>query len=187
MTKSMSNRSIRLERAVPDDAARLVQVIDPKALQNFSMFASGRPLTVEEERMYLQRMSGPTDKLFLVFVNKSSRLIGTTGLHEIDTRMHTARIGTIIFNPRDRGHHYGTKAMEMTLDYGFYQLGLNKIYGQTFVHNKPVLQLHKHLGFVHEGILRQEYYLRGEYYDMVRESILHSEWEQRLQQKGDHR
>lgn len=175
----MKKRKVEIQSVFVSDAERLVRVINPAALRNFSFFSRTK-LTVEKEREYLRRMlQSSSDKLFLVVVSGTSQIVGTTGLHEIDRYNHTARIGTIIFNPCERHHHYGTEAIELTMDYGFEVLELNKIYGNTFIDNDPVRGLHKKLGFVVEGILRQEYFLRDKYHDMVRESVLRSEWQAR--------
>jgi RimJ/RimL family protein N-acetyltransferase len=98
------------------------------------------------------------------------------GLHEIDFDSHTARIGEIIFNPKDRGHHYGSEAMNEMLRYGFMELGLNKIYANVLLSSPDNIARDAHLGFVQEAVLKEAYLLRGEYLDMAHMTMVKKDW-----------
>jgi RimJ/RimL family protein N-acetyltransferase len=52
--------------------------------------------------------------------------------------------------------------MQEMLDYGFNQLGLNKIWLRVEVDNEKAIKSYKRMGYVEEGILRQDRLRKGE-------------------------
>ena len=62
------------------------------------------------------------------------------------------------------------------IDYGFDKLNLNKIWLGVNSENKAAVKSYKAAGFVEEGVLRQEIYRNGRYYDATRMSILREEF-----------
>ena len=185
----MHKSLVRLMVAHPDHAEILANAIavarsyDDSTLRNFSMFT--RPLTVMEEKAYLIRMHSslkvrfPKDNLFLIIRVEDGKLLGTTGLHEVDEHNHTARIGIMIFDPRERHRHYATEALDELLEFGFRRLELNKVYANVLVNNQDQIAWDEHYGFVEEGLLRKAYLLNGQYHDMIQLALLKSEWEVR--------
>lgn len=70
------------------------------------------------------------------------------------------------------------EALSAVLDFGFdaQQMGLHRIAADASIHNNASIALMKSLGFVQEGILRDEYYEDDSYHDLVLLSILEDEW-----------
>lgn len=62
------------------------------------------------------------------------------------------------------------------LRYGFLELGLNKLCGQVLAYNHKSLRFHLKLGFIQEGILRDQYYDGKNFHDLVCFGILKEEW-----------
>ena len=67
-------------------------------------------------------------------------------------------------------------AMKEMLDYGFHQLGLNKIWLRVDIDNQRAIQSYKRMGYVEEGILRQDRLRNGKFIDRLRMSILKEEF-----------
>ena len=55
-------------------------------------------------------------------------------------------------------------------------LGLHKLWVMMFAHNTRTRGIVQRLGFVEEGVLREEYFHDGGWHDMVRLSLLEREW-----------
>jgi RimJ/RimL family protein N-acetyltransferase len=64
-----------------------------------------------------------------------------------------------------KGQGVSTEASKLILDYGFYELGLNRIYLFTETTNIPAQRLFEKVGFVKEGCIRQDIISHGEYVD----------------------
>jgi len=62
------------------------------------------------------------------------------------------------------------------LDYLFSYFPVRKVAAEVFSFNHTSLHLLEHAGFHVEGILRQEHYFGGHFYDIVRFGLLETEW-----------
>jgi RimJ/RimL family protein N-acetyltransferase len=81
---------------------------------------------------------------------------------------------------------YATEAAQHAVDWGFQQLGLNRIYAQHFGSNPASGRVMQKMGMKYEGTLRQHYIRFGEVQDAVCYGILRDEWQakQRLDQEN---
>lgn len=83
-----------------------------------------------------------------------------------DHQNGTFGIGLLI--DRDyRGKGYGTSAMKILLKYGFMEKRLNKYSSSVLEGNEASIKMHKKLGCEQEGILKQNIYTNGRYYDEI--------------------
>lgn len=87
-----------------------------------------------------------------------------------------AELAIVIPNPVNRGKGYGREALTLLLDFGFGTLNLHKIHLKVFTRNEPAIALYRSLGFIEEGLLRDEVYRNGEYLDEMVMSLLDGEW-----------
>tara|TARA_R110001583_G_scaffold158335_2_gene310307 strand:- start:137 stop:661 length:525 start_codon:yes stop_codon:yes gene_type:complete len=94
----------------------------------------------------------------------SNKLIGHCGLHYVNWISRTAEFGIYIGDNDYRNGGYGSDALRTLIKYGFEDLNLNKIWCEVYDNNKA-LEMYKHIGFVYEGKLRQNYYNEGKYWD----------------------
>ncbi len=102
--------------------------------------------------------------------------VGTVYLKNIDYSNSKALMGTFIGEGMDRGKGFGKEAIQLILKYGFLQLGLNKIYLQVICNNEKMKGICEELGFIREGILREDYFRDGIYYDIEQLSILKNDF-----------
>lgn len=66
--------------------------------------------------------------------------------------------------------------MKEMLGWGFDQLDLNKIWLRVEIDNLKAITSYKRIGYVEEGILRQDRFRNGEYVERLRMSMLRSEF-----------
>jgi UDP-4-amino-4,6-dideoxy-N-acetyl-beta-L-altrosamine N-acetyltransferase len=71
----------------------------------------------------------------------------------------------------------GKKLGKAALSYAFETLKLHKVVGQAFEFNLASMRFHEHLGFKHEGLLREHYLSEGRYHSLVCYGLLRREWE----------
>jgi len=143
----------------------------PEIVGNLAAF-SGKPMTREEELAWVKRTIASSDRVYSVFCTEDDRYLGQVGIHQIHTRSKVGRLGAVIAAKSEMGKGYGSAAIKAVMDRGFSELGLHKLWLMVFRTNERGLRLYNRLGFVEEGILREEYFHEGGWHDMVRMSKL---------------
>ena len=62
------------------------------------------------------------------------------------------------------------------IDYGFTELGLNRIYGYQLLNNYGAHRVVEKLGWIREGLLRKDCYSHGVLKDVYMVSIIREDW-----------
>ena len=151
-------------------------VNDPDVVGNLAAFA-GEPFTRTDELAWIQRTIGSaSDVVFSIFTREGERYIGQIGIHQIHARSRVGRLGVVIAARGDMGKGYGSAAIRSVVDHAFGPLGLHKLWVMMFAHNARTRGICQRLGFVQEGLLREEYFHEGAWHDMARLSLLAREW-----------
>ena len=136
------------------------------------------PITEERHRQWLREMvlSGKCDQ-FIIVDKAQNRSVGTVFLKEIDREHLRAEYAIFIGEETARGRGIGSEAARLMMDYGFRQLGLNRIYLYVFASNPRAISSDRSAGFRKEGRLRENYRCKdGNFADVLMMSILRSEW-----------
>ncbi len=114
-----------------------------------------------------------TDLVFGIF--KDDKYIGNIGLHDMKKPNNSAMIGYWLAE-NEQGNGTMTDCVRALVDYGFNSLSLNRIYIYCADKNQKSRDVPKRLGFVLEGVLQDEEYLNGKYFDLVVYGILKRNW-----------
>ncbi len=114
-----------------------------------------------------------TDYIFGIF--KNDCYIGNIGLHDIKKSNNSGMIGYWLSEP-EQGSGIMTDCVRCLVNYGFNTMFLNRIYIHCAVSNIKSRSIPERLGFVLEGILADEEYLYGKYYDLAVYGILKRNW-----------
>jgi RimJ/RimL family protein N-acetyltransferase len=67
---------------------------------------------------------------------------------------------------------YAEESCQLLFDYGFKELGLNKIWTEIYEFDTKKRKLYEKLGFKQDGLLRENYFYDGRYWDSIIISIL---------------
>ena len=111
-----------------------------------------------------------------VIERESGRMIGTCGFTKIDTANNSAEIGYVL-NPDFHRRGYGSEAVKRILEFGFEELGLNRIEARFMQGNEASLALMKSVGMTFEGYMRDFIFVKGSYRTVGVSSILRSEYD----------
>jgi RimJ/RimL family protein N-acetyltransferase len=152
----------------------LTWVNRPEVVGNLAAF-SGAPLTREQELDWIRRTLASKDRVWSVVATDDGRYLGQVGIHQIHARSRVGRLGVVIASRAEMGKGFGSAAVRAVLDRAFGELGLHKLWLMVFRSNDRGQRLYRRLGFVEEGILREEYFHEGGWHDMVRMSMLAQE------------
>ena len=100
--------------------------------------------------------------------DKEDHIIGAVGLH--DQEYDKAELGYWIgISYWNKG--YVTEAAKAIVDFGFKELGINKIFATHFPHNPASGRIMEKIGMEQEAILKQHIKKDGEYHDLTMYSI----------------
>jgi [ribosomal protein S5]-alanine N-acetyltransferase len=136
---------------------------------------SGAPITRDEELAWIRRTIAGSDHVYSVLAASDGRYLGQIGIHQIHARSRVGRLGCVIADRGEMGKGHGSAAIRAALALGFNELLLHKLWLMVFAHNARGRRLYGRLGFVEEGVLREEYFHENGWHDMVRMSMLAQE------------
>jgi RimJ/RimL family protein N-acetyltransferase len=90
----------------------------------------------------------------------------------------TAGTGTVAYwvAPENQSEGYCTEATGLLCEYAFAERRLNKLRADVLATNDASRHVLESLGFVEEGLLREEKYVYGEYVDVHRYGLLADDW-----------
>lgn len=134
------------------------------------------PTSVAKTRKWFDKiLLDPSRREFSIFT-LDGRHIGFCGLFNIKVPVMKAEFHAVIGEKEYWRGGYGTDVYRTLVDYGFRELGLNKIYGYQLLHNYGAHRVVEKLGWVREGLLRQETYSHGTLKDVYMVSIIREDW-----------
>ncbi len=116
------------------------------------------------------------DKRFDVTVLEDGEIVAFGGFTSINREIGKAE--TYLFaSPFQLHMGIGTRAKKLICEFGFKELGLNKIYFITNEDNYASIRVNEKCGFKLEGRLRKEYLTKdGEFKDRLYFGLLKEEW-----------
>jgi RimJ/RimL family protein N-acetyltransferase len=111
---------------------------------------------------------------FAIELRETGELVGSIAIHP-DEQHRRGGIGYwIAAAHRRRG--YVTEAVRAIIDYGFGELGLNRVHAECHGDNPASARVLEKAGMTHEGTLRQHSFRLGRFADKLQFGILRSEW-----------
>lgn len=127
------------------------------------------PPTVSNSKSYSEKI-----------LNLASNNCGTVFAIETLEGLHVGRINILLDDDQNgtfgiglkigrehRGNGYGTSAMKILLKYGFMEKRLNKYTVSVLEGNEGSIKMYQKLGCDQEGVLKQNVYTNGNYYDEI--------------------
>lgn len=102
-------------------------------------------------------------------------LIGTCTIWKIDRSQRRAELG-IILAASQWGHGYASHALKRVLRHAFEVLALHRLEADIDPDNAASLRLFERQGFQREGLLRQRWFVSGQWRDTVLLGLLQPEW-----------
>jgi len=171
-------KDVYMQTRVPQDAGEVFEVVDrnrdylrlwlPWVDDTDSPDVVKRVITSGEKG----RESG-TELVLGIF--KNNRYIGNIGLHDMKKTNNSGMIGYWLAQD-EQGSGIMTDCVRALVHYGFSALSLNRIYIHCVDKNLKSRAIPERLGFVLEGILQDEKFLYGEYFNLAVYGMLKRCW-----------
>ena len=102
-------------------------------------------------------------------------MVGRIGMHHINQHNKIGEIGYWLAKGM-QGRGIVTSCCKALINYGFDELGLNRIVIKCAVGNERSRAIAEKLDFKREGILRQAEWVNGKFLDLYQFSLLREEW-----------
>lgn len=110
----------------------------------------------------------------------SGRMIGTCGFTSINEIDRKAEIGYVI-NPRHKGKGYATEAVMRVLEFGFGELGFERIEARYMLGNDRSRRVMDKCYMRYEGIQRHAVFAKGRFFDIGICAVLASDFKKNTQ------
>lgn len=114
---------------------------------------------------------------FIIEHNKEK--IGSVYLRDIDNNNFKAEFGIFIGDSNNTSKGFGSEATLLILRYAFKTLKLNKVFLRVFASNFHAIKSYEKVGFIKEGIAREDVIIDSEKHDILFMSILSNEFKGR--------
>ena len=146
--------------------------------ENTVYMGSGKfPVTVDSLKKYVENFAGNQNGMLLgIFLKGKDEHIGNITLQQINWKDRNGEVGVIIGDKEQWGKGYATDAIKLVAEHAFKKLNLHKIYAGVVDGNMGSKKAFKKVGFKEEAVLREHFYLNGEYQDCSRLGLLASEY-----------
>ena len=131
-------------------------------------FLYRKPITRKEHENWLANkvMKGLVHP-FIVCRNEDDKPLGSAYLQNFDDESRRAEWGIYLGDEQAYGKGVGTEAGHLLLDYAFNTLGLHKVVSRVLARNTASARMSEKVGSIQEAYLRDEYFLDGQYEDLI--------------------
>lgn len=143
------------------------------------ILGAGFPTNATMMKTYYEDNQPPNAVLFAVCDLETDEHFGNARLGHIDWINRVARYGRLIGNRKYQARGYGGEALLLLLKFGFYHLGMNRIWSAAVVENMPSRKSNDQVGMIEEGILREFVWCDGKFHDAMALSMLRSDFDKK--------
>lgn len=133
------------------------------------------PLEVKKTQKWFDSIEKRIDRYDAV-IEADGVPCGTIGLLNIDRKNSKAEYYIAMGDVSLKGKGISTQASKLIIEYGFKELGLNRIYLFTEIDNIPAQRLFEKVGFIKEGCIRSDIVSHGQFVDRYAYSIIRDEY-----------
>ncbi|MCT8976230.1 GNAT family N-acetyltransferase [Clostridium sp. CX1] len=170
-------KKVRLREYRKEDIPlRVTYINDPEIIKSLTPDIP-YPMTLHEEEKWFQSVTALNDTYkFAIETLNDSKFIGGCSINSVDWKNSVATVGIFIGNRQYRGKGYGTDAMRVLTDFVFMQMNINKIRLIVYSYNESAIRCYEKCGYKVEGVLKQEIYKDGKYYDKISMGLLKAEY-----------
>lgn len=178
MTSFWMGKRVRLRGIEPDDWTAFMRfAADEERLGDLLH----PPRSTEGYRVWAKEQAAakPDSDCFQLAIEAvdTGEIVGAVGSHHADPRGGWFEYGVTI-GAEHRRKGYAAEAAVLLLRFMFDEQRYHKCQARIFAHNEASLALHRRLGFVEEGRLREFVFLAGGHHDLVMMGMLADEFAQ---------
>jgi RimJ/RimL family protein N-acetyltransferase len=141
------------------------------------------PVSRESLEKYYENSMMPDVRMFAVCCKENDEYIGNARLSSINWVRRIAAYGRMLGNSDYHGKGIGTEILVLLAKYAFLRLNLRRLYTGVVATNIASIKSSEKAGARQEGILRENVFSEGKYYDAVMMGLLRSDFEEKYGNK----
>jgi RimJ/RimL family protein N-acetyltransferase len=169
----MRRDDVRLAPLGLEHAARMFEWMrDPEVSRNLGL---AREPSRERTEEWIGRALADPAAVRAFAVLQGGEHVGNVVLDQIDARLATARLSIYIGEAAARGVGVGRAAVALAAEQAFGPLGLHKLWLTVHAENQPAIASYLAVGFIVEGVLRDEFLLDGQRLAALRMGLIAGE------------
>lgn len=165
---------VKLRPFEKQDAPQICRIINEDEIRR-AMVTVKYPFSETAALEFIERSNTEHTKRFAVLEANRDEVLGCVSLLEIDETHLQAELSFFI-SAKASGRGLTTEAGKLVLRFGFFSLGLNRIYALHLMSNAGSAKVLEKLGFKGEGILRERVKKNDDFYDVKMLSLLKREF-----------
>ncbi|MGB3068612.1 MAG: spermidine N1-acetyltransferase [Ottowia sp.] len=169
----MSTLSTAKLRPLEREDLRFVHLLDNNASVMRYWFEEPYETYAELLTLYEEHIHDQRERRFVV--EWEEKAAGIVELVEIDY-VHRRAEFQIIIAPDFQGKGLASRASSLAIDYGFGVLNLYKIVLIVDKENQKAVHIYKKLGFEEEGVHMHEFFINGQYRDVIRMRLFQQQY-----------
>lgn len=173
----LAGEKVVLRSISEDDVTqRYLDFLNDKVVTKF-LDVGRKEHSIDNLKSYVKEKISKEDCVFLAIIDKKSGMhIGNVKMEPIDYDNRKAEIGIMVGDQNFLGKGYGTEAMRIALNFCFQDLDLERVTLGVIADNIPAIKAYKKVGFVQEGVFREDVIRDGEKYDRIFMGLLRKEY-----------
>jgi len=151
-----------------EDISKLLEIHNNLEIKKQAMFHPF-PISLEQDIEWLENINKDKSNKAVYFAiedKKSNNFAGYTSLRDINWINRNCYFGISLL-PDMQGKGLGKETTKLVIEYAIKKLNLHKIQLEVIADNKRAIGLYKNLGFVEEGLMKQQFYYEGIYFDVI--------------------
>lgn len=174
MTVIHLRRDVAIGPLLPEYAVNMYRwMTDPVVSDNLGL---RNPPSPERTTEWIEHTRQAADmRAFAVLLD--GRHVGNVVIDRIDDHLATGRLSVYVGDPGARAAGVGIAGMYLAMQHCFSDLSLHKIWLTVHARNYRAINTYVKLGFVLEGILRDEFWLQGERLSALYMGLLRSDFD----------
>lgn len=174
---TIETERLLLRKITLNDASDMFEYASNPKVSEYTMWSTHT--SIEDTKYFLKSLTKMYKRRELVdwgIVHKAEKkFIGTCGFVEWSMTHSRAEIGYAL-SARYWREGYMSEAVNAVIEFGFREMLLNRIVGRCEVNNIASARVMEKVGMRLEGILRQQLFVKGRYWDLKIYSILREEF-----------
>ena len=183
MNISAEDKGLYLREIEYDDTPLILKWRNSEEVR--SRFSDRRIFTKESHEAWLKNVIGSGRAMqFIICISPEGNddapkedyiPVGSVYVRDLDNDHRKGEYGIFIGEPEARGRGVGSKTAKLMIRYCFETLHLHRLYLRVFADNAQAIKSYENAGFIREGVLKDDVYEDGCYYDMVIMAVINSE------------
>ena len=171
----VKNNNIKLRLMTLNDTDNIIKWRNnPRVYNNFIYQGN---LTEEIHLQWIKNVIETKKAVqFIIVINDGgvSYDIGSVYFRDINYEHKKAEYGIFIGDDRFVGQGYGTIACRLACQYAFEVMNLHKIFLRVFATNHQAIKSYEKVGFIKEGLFRDDVYIQGKFIDVIFMGLINS-------------